>query len=98
MSHWSDAARRTIQEVHRGLPENATLAERQAAIDAAYPFGERAYSPYKTWLRARREYLFRYGYQPKGKPLVESPLERMMRRARRASSPPPALAGGDSDG
>jgi hypothetical protein len=82
MSHsWADSARRKIQEVHQRLPENATLAERQAAVDAAYPFGQRAYSPYKTWLRARREYLCRYGYQPKGKPLVESPLERMIRRA-----------------
>lgn len=81
MGSWADEAKRVIQEVHRGLPENATLAARQAAVDAAYPFGMRAYSPYKTWLRARREYLCRYGYQPKGKPLIESPLERMMRRA-----------------
>lgn len=83
MSHWSDKARRTIQEVHQSLPDDASLAERKAAVDAAYPFGERAYSPYKTWLRARREYLCRYGYVPKGKPLIESPLERMMRRALR---------------
>lgn len=81
MSHWSDTARRVIAEVHASLPEGATLADRTAAVDAAYPFGERAYSPYKTWLKARREYLCRYGYVPRGKPLVESPLERMMRRA-----------------
>lgn len=83
MGYWSDKARCAIQSVHRRMPESATLAERTAAVDAAYPFGERAYSPYKTWLRARREYLCRYGYKPKGKPLVESPLERMMRRAHR---------------
>lgn len=83
MGYWSGEAWRVIQEVHQNMPEGATLADRQAAVDAAYPFGERAYSPYKTWLRARREYLCRYGYKPKGKPLVESPLERMMRRAHR---------------
>jgi len=81
MGSWSDVAKRTIQEVHRSLPEGATLEERIKAVDAAYPFGMRAYSPYKTWLRWRREYLCRYGYIPKGKPLIESPLERMMRRA-----------------
>ena len=63
------------------MPESATLQERTAAIDAAYPFGERAYSPYKTWLAARRGYLSRYGYVSKGRKLHESPLERLMRRA-----------------
>ncbi|WP_407523662.1 hypothetical protein [Methylobacterium oryzisoli] len=85
MSHWSDTARYVIAEVHASLLARATLAERQAAIDAAYPFGARAYSPYKTWLRARREHLCRYGYVPKGKRLVESPLERLMRRGRASS-------------
>lgn len=86
MGYWSDTAHRVIQEVHAGLLESATLAERRKAVDAAYPFGERAYGPYKAWLRARRWYLARYGYQPKSKALVESPMERMMRRARRAEA------------
>ncbi|NEU14704.1 hypothetical protein G3T14_21735 [Methylobacterium sp. BTF04] len=80
MTDWSHAARRAIQEAHSALPETATLAERQAAVDAAYPFGMRAYAPYKAWLKARRGYLCRYGYVPKGTALVESPMERMMRR------------------
>jgi hypothetical protein len=80
MSHWADTARYVIDRVHQALPEGATLAERKSAVDAAYPFGPRAYSPYKTWLKARREYLCRYGYQPRNAP-PESPLERMMRRA-----------------
>lgn len=88
MGYWADQARLIIYEVHQSLPEKASLAERQAAIDAAYPFGERAHSPYKTWLRARRDYLCRYGYQPKGKPIIESPLERMMRRAGKQKPPP----------
>ena len=85
MGSWADEARRTIQEVHRSLPEGATLADRIKAVDEAYPFGERAYSPYKTWLKARREYLCRYGYQPKGKKIIESPLERMIRRGKQAA-------------
>ncbi len=80
MGMWSDRACEVIAQVHAGLPESATLAERKAAIDAAYPFGMRAYSPYKTWLSARRQYLIRYGYKPRNTP-PESPLERMMRRA-----------------
>ncbi len=80
MGMWSDQARATIQAVHERLPDSATLAERTAALDAAYPFGMRAYSPYKTWLKARREYLCRYGYQARNAP-PESPLERMMRKA-----------------
>ena len=95
MSHWGDRARAVIQAVHRDLPEGSTLADRQAAVDAAYPFGERAYSPYKTWLRARREYLCRYGYVPKGKALVESPMERMIRRAKSA---PPSVFGAGREG
>ncbi len=81
MTSWANDAKRVIQEVHMSLPESATLEERIKAVDAAYPFGERAMHPYKMWLKARREYLCRFGYQPKGKPLVESPMERMMRRA-----------------
>lgn len=80
MGTWADQAAATIAEVHKSLPETASLAERMKAVDEAYPFGERKYSPYKTWLRARRNYLARYGYQPKSKALVESPLERLMRR------------------
>lgn len=93
MTSWATEARATIAEAHRSLPENATLDERKAAVDAAYPFGERAYSPYKTWLKARREYLCKFGYVPKGKPLVESPMERMMRRAELKASWRDAAAG-----
>lgn len=89
MGYWSDTARRVIREVHDSLPADATLEQRMKAIDEAYPFGPRQYSPYKTWLKARRDYLCRYGYQPKGKPrtevpLFESPLDRAKRRAMEA--------------
>ena len=79
---WADAARATIARVHATLTPDAPLAERKAAIDAAYPFGMRACSPYKTWLRARRAYLCQYGYKPRNAP-HETLLERMMRGAAR---------------
>ena len=30
------------------------------AIDDGYPFGMRKYSPYKSWLKARREFFAKY--------------------------------------
>ncbi|MFL5900918.1 MAG: hypothetical protein ACJ75S_06930 [Solirubrobacterales bacterium] len=80
MGSWSDMAQETIQRVHASLPDDATLEQRKKAIDDAYPFGERKYSPYKTWLKARRSYLARYGHKSRSAP-PESPMERMMRRA-----------------
>jgi hypothetical protein len=82
MGDWGERAAHVIMVVHLSLPETITLAERTAAIDAAYPFGERAMHPYKQWLKERRKYLCRYGHQPKGKKYAESPMERMMRRAK----------------
>lgn len=70
MTAWSDIARATIEKVAATIPETATFGERKAAVDAAYPFGERAYWPYKAWLKARRVYLRRY--DPKTPP--PSPL------------------------
>jgi hypothetical protein len=61
---WSEIARRIIAQVHVNIPEGATLKERKAAIDAAYPFGTREHWPYKAWCKARRKYLERYGLKP----------------------------------
>lgn len=66
MSAWSETARTVISRVHRSLPDETPLAERVKAVDAAYPFGERSYWPYKAWLKVRRAYLARYGYRPRG--------------------------------
>lgn len=63
MTAWAYQARATIDRVHATLSPSATLAERVAAVDAAYPFGERAYWPYKAWLAARKTYLCKYGYR-----------------------------------
>jgi len=47
--------------IRRAMAEAAALhldpAETKRLVDAAYPFGERAYHPYKMWLRARRDLL-----------------------------------------
>lgn len=79
MSDWAKEAARVIRMVHASLPETATYDERRKALSKAYPFGPRAYSPYKTWLRHCRLYLAQYA-PPKKMPL--SPLERMMARTK----------------
>ena len=48
---WRDAAKRTIQKAlqeaeSQGLDAEAT----HKYVNAAYPFGEREYHPYKIWL------------------------------------------------
>lgn len=88
---WSAEARRVIGEVHATLPPNCTMAERKAALRAAYPFGERAFWPYKAWCKAQKSYLAKFAPQPPVKHL--SPLERLMAKAKAAdpqddSSPP----------
>lgn len=97
--YWAQQAAHAIIDAHQGIAEAATLEERAAAIDAAYPFGPRELFPYKQWLKVRRAYLEAYGYVSKGKPRVgkprtdecradlvyESPLERLYRRSGRAA-------------
>lgn len=63
MSHWTELSRETIERVALIIPDGATLKERKAAIDAAYPFGPRSHWPYKAWCKARRAYLTPYGYR-----------------------------------
>jgi hypothetical protein len=60
MATRSEIAREVIGQVHRSLPENATIKERKAALKAAYPFGTREYWPYKAWCKAQREYLAKF--------------------------------------
>ena len=69
----ADTARAAIWRAHDTLPEAATLKARKAAIDAAYPFGEREHHPYKVWLKERRAYLARYGYGKKAAEPKERP-------------------------
>ncbi len=82
MGHWADTAAGVIAQVHEALPQTATYEERRKALSAAYPFGQRKYAPYKTWLQACNKYLARYA-SPGSKKMPLSPLERMMARGRR---------------
>jgi hypothetical protein len=41
-------------------------AETAKAIDAAYPFGERAHHPYKVWLRERKLFFAQHGLPRNG--------------------------------
>ena len=57
-SHWRRSARETIRTVVAAHPELLDNdAQLLAAIDRAYPFGERRMLPYKMWLLERK--LFR---------------------------------------
>jgi hypothetical protein len=58
--NWAERAREAIAQAHGQIPEDCPFKERKAAIKAAYPFGERAYWPYKAWCNAQRAYLSRY--------------------------------------
>jgi hypothetical protein len=60
-SNWRLAARRAIQQTIASFPPDCDRAELKKAIDAAYPFGERAYHPYKIWLSERREIFIELG-------------------------------------
>lgn len=75
---WYDSAVETIREATKDLPNDMPLDERKKIVDAAYPFGDRSMWPYKMWLKARRQYLARFGYRV-DLPLFEqqmSPLDR----------------------
>ena len=47
------------------MPPDISFEDRKRRIRAAYPFGQRAYWPYKAWLRAQREYLARHVPKPR---------------------------------
>lgn len=58
---WADQARKAIHEVDENLGSAVSFEDRQAAVDAAYPFGRRAHYPYKIWCKERRNYLSKFG-------------------------------------
>ncbi len=48
-SQWRLASRRVIAEVLATLPADAPDDVKRKAVEATYPFGERAMLPYKMW-------------------------------------------------
>lgn len=62
MSNWRQASISAIAFALKDLPKEA---DKKKAIDAAYPFYERKYHPYKIWLDERRKTLLQLGlWQP----------------------------------
>ena len=83
---WRDEAKAVIDRVDASLRFDATYEERAAALFAAYPFGERKYTPYKTWLQERRKYLTKYSPEPAG-PLDARPHLSNLDRQKLRSNP-----------
>lgn len=78
---WYDSAVETIRTATAGLPNDMPLDERKKIVDAAYPFGDRSMWPYKMWLKARRQYLARFGYRVELPLFEQSPLDRAKAKA-----------------
>ena len=55
---WRIAANQAIDKAIKEAPQGSDL---KAAIDNAYPFGARKYTPYKIWLEERKKALTRLG-------------------------------------
>lgn len=53
MSNWQERARAVIDATIAANP-NASPDELFKLVNAAYPFGERRYHPYKVWLKEMR--------------------------------------------
>jgi hypothetical protein len=66
--NWSEESRRIVAEIARQHPQ-ATGKELRRLFRDAYPFGPRAYWPYKAWLTAcRRQIDAREGRAPALRP------------------------------
>jgi len=55
---WNVMSSVRVKHLLDGVTDKAAIAK---AIDAAYPFGERANWPYKAWLKCRREFFAAHG-------------------------------------
>lgn len=60
MSRWQEASWEVMHTVRLGMKDETDLQKIADAIDAAYPFGERKYQPYKSWLFVRKAFFSRY--------------------------------------
>lgn len=86
---WYESARERIRALDATLPADMPFDERQKAVSAAYPWGERRMHPYKMWLKAQREYLTRYcPPEVDSKRFPLSPLERAIAKSKRAEASP----------
>jgi hypothetical protein len=70
---WGEQAFKAIHDALSALPDTATPLEKKRAIDAAYPFGERAFWPYKAWLKHRALTFKRLGIETHHKAAIDKP-------------------------
>jgi len=81
---WRERAATAIFNALKSIGDDAPVKEKIAAIDAAYPFGQRRFHPYKIWLSERKTALSRLGVVTAKKnstlPLF-SPLEKAKMKA-----------------
>lgn len=69
---WRQECAQIIQDAVRDLPEGMPLDERMKVVDGARPdWYHRASWPKKAWQAARRDYLVRFGYEPRTKKAAE---------------------------
>ena len=66
---WREQAEKIIYDGTRDLPDDMPLKERIRVVKSLCPWWWRQMSwPQKAWQAARRDYLIKYGYQPRTKP------------------------------
>ena len=76
MTTWRQEAALIIAHATRDLPADAPLHERKRVVEAARPTGWMCASwPKKAWQAARRDYLVRFGYQPRTKKAQQQAAE-----------------------
>lgn len=67
MSRWTNAAHLAMTNaLLSSQMRKLDPAETARTIDAAYPFGDRSNSPYRAWLKVRREFFAAHGLPRKG--------------------------------
>lgn len=74
---WREIARAVIlKAIDEARAQGMDVEATRAHVDAAYPFGERKYHPYKMWLSERKRLLSTDPAQPQ-KPGSTSDLEKL---------------------
>ena len=85
MKSWHDRAQRVIAKaIEAGEAAKEPWPMILKRIDAAYPFGERKYHPYKQWLKARKQVIMQHENPPPPKDpdwFLKSPLGAAMRES-----------------
>lgn len=79
-SNWRRVSREVIDRVV--AEHKANGGDLKKMIDAAYPFGQRQYHPYKIWLSERKAALKGTQWEPKKRPLSPEDQSRAAQQRR----------------